>query len=248
MPQPIDIDPSADFYKVLGVTEKSTADEIKKAYRKLAKQYHPDSTGGDKAKESKFKTISVAYDVLGDSKKREFYDQTRANGGASGGDATFGYGQYGGTDFNLSDLFGQFFHPPTPNPSGRSRVADFETTATRASPASDGRVCASDGSWLRVDGVDVHSDVTISFDRAILGTIVIVATIEGKSEVRIPGGSSSGRKLRMRGKGMNNPNGFTGDHHVTVQIEVPGAGDLDDDARRLLQQLVAKLKKTGGHR
>ena len=70
MPQQIDFDPSVDYYKALGVTNKATADEIKKAYRKLAKTYHPDSTGGDKAKEKRFKEISNAYDVVGDEKKR----------------------------------------------------------------------------------------------------------------------------------------------------------------------------------
>ncbi len=79
--QQIDFDPNVDYYKALGVTDKATADEIKRAYRKLAKANHPDSTGGDKAKESRFKDISNAYDVLGDSKKRALYDQLRAGGG-----------------------------------------------------------------------------------------------------------------------------------------------------------------------
>src|SRR5688572_11183281 len=85
MPQQIDFDPNVDYYKALGVGEKSTNDEIKRAYRKLAKQYHPDSTGGDKAKEHRFKEISNAYDVLGDVKKRALYDQIRANGGTQQG-------------------------------------------------------------------------------------------------------------------------------------------------------------------
>src|SRR5712671_6523853 len=92
MPQQLDFDPSVDYYKFLGVAEKATADEIKKAYRKLAKQYHPDSTGGDKAKESRFKDISNAYDVLGDAKKRALYDQLRAGGGAQQGFSGFGGG------------------------------------------------------------------------------------------------------------------------------------------------------------
>src|SRR5829696_4799624 len=118
MPQQIDFDPSLDYYKTLGVNEKATADEIKKAYRKLAKAYHPDSTGGDKAKESRFKDISNAYDVLGDSKKRALYDQIRANGGMQqvfpggfGGAGGFTYTTQGTGPgvFDLGDLFGQFF-------------------------------------------------------------------------------------------------------------------------------------------
>src|SRR5690242_8705610 len=80
----IDFDPSIDYYKALGVSPKASAEEIKKSYRKLAKQYHPDSTGGDKAKESRFKDISNAYDVLGDAKKRAQYDAIRAGGFRAG--------------------------------------------------------------------------------------------------------------------------------------------------------------------
>ena len=75
----------------------------------------------------------------------------------------------------------------------------------------------------------MHSDVRISFDRAILGTVATVATIDGKAEVKVPPGTSSGKKLRLRGKGVPDRSGQVGDHYVTVQIDVPN--DLDDDAR-----------------
>src|SRR6478609_4164185 len=119
MPAQIDFDPSVDYYKVLGVTDKASADEIKKAYRKLAKANHPDSTGGDKAKEKRFKEISNAYDVLGDEKKRKQYDAIRAGGfrpDLAGGGPTYTYttrgpgGAAGGPSvFDLGDLFSQFF-------------------------------------------------------------------------------------------------------------------------------------------
>ena len=87
----LDFDPTKDHYKVLGVDPKATADDIKKAYRRLATQNHPDSTGGDKAKEARFKEISNAYDVLGDAKKRSHYDAIRQGGfaGARAGGGPF---------------------------------------------------------------------------------------------------------------------------------------------------------------
>src|SRR3954465_4866686 len=101
-----------DFYKTLGVAEKASADEIKKAYRKLAKKYHPDVTGGDKAKEAKFKEISEAYDVLSDDKKRKEYEAARRNpfagarpGGYPGGTAGF---DPSGAGIDLDELFAQF--------------------------------------------------------------------------------------------------------------------------------------------
>ena len=256
MPQQIDFDPSVDYYKALGVSQSATADEIKKAYRKLAKANHPDSTGGDKAKESRFKDISNAYDVLGDAKKRAMYDEIRANGGLPRGFPGGGYtytSQGGGPGvFDLGDLFGQFFSSGGGRgPRMRVEHAEFEDgrrgRGRRRDAAQDAEfaetVKASDGSWLRVDGNDLYSDVRIAFDRAILGTVATVATIEGKAEVKIPPGTSSGKKLRLRSKGIPDRTGGHGDHYVTVQIDVPH--ELDDEAKKLLIQLVTRLRKRG---
>jgi DnaJ-class molecular chaperone len=262
MPAQIDFDPSVDYYKVLGVAEKSTQDEIKKAYRKLAKANHPDSTGGDKAKEKRFKEISNAYDVLGDEKKRKQYDAIRAGGfrpdlGGGGGAYTYTTRGGGGPGvFDLGDLFSQFFSSGAQAPGQRGRVrvehVDFDDGFSRAGrprrraeSAEDAefesKVRASDGSWLRASGTDVHSDVRISFDRAILGTVATVATVDGKAEVKVPPGTSSGRKLRLRGKGVPGRSGQPGDHYVTVQIDVPK--DLDDDGKKLLVSLVQRVRK-----
>ncbi|HWU89104.1 MAG TPA: DnaJ domain-containing protein [Kofleriaceae bacterium] len=252
-PQQLDFDPNVDYYKSLGVGEKATADEIKRAYRKLAKQYHPDSTGGDKAKESRFKDISNAYDVLGDAKKRALYDQIRAGGGAPGGFPGAGGFTYttqgpGPGVFDLGDLFSQMFNRAR---GGRVQVDSFDDEPQPRRRARgdaqdaefESKVKASDGTWLRVEGADVYSDVRISFDRAILGTVATVATIDGKAEVKVPPGTSSGKKLRLRGKGLTDRAGHNGDHYVTIQIDVPG--DLDDDAKKQLVQLVTRLRKRG---
>ena len=265
MPQQIDFDPELDYYKILGVAKESSADEIKKAYRKLAKSNHPDSTGGDKAKESRFKDISNAYDVLGDAKKRALYDQIRANGGMPRG---YGPGGPGGVYtaqgpgpgvFDLGDLFSQFFSQGGPSAGagaggrrGRVEHVDFDdegpTVRQRgrrrgASPADtvEQKVKASDGSLLDVKGQDVYSDVRIAFDRAILGTVATVITIDGKAEVKVPPGTSSGKKLRLRGKGIPDRAGRAGDHYITVQIDVPQ--DLDEDQKKQLIQLVTRLRK-----
>ena len=129
-----------DYYAVLGVPKTATADEIKKAYRKLARQYHPDSNQGDTAKEAKFKEVSEAYDILSDTKRRKEYDEARTLFGSGvggqrpgGGGFSFDFGdlfggtaqgQHGGAGERLGDLFGGLFNrgggasprPTTPRP------------------------------------------------------------------------------------------------------------------------------------
>jgi DnaJ-class molecular chaperone len=265
----IDFDPHLDYYKALGVDAKASNDEIKKAYRKLAKQYHPDSTGGDKAKESRFKEASAAYDVLGDAKKRAQYDEIRAMGGGRGGRAggfqggfpggfpggfTPGAGAGGnGQVWDLGDLFAQMFQSGGAQRAGGRRSVRFDQmgddddgwvfeTRGGGPPGASSRadVRASDGSTLTVKGTDVYSDVRVSFQAAILGTVAEVPTIDGVSSVKIPPGTSSGKKLRLRGKGVAGPAG-PGDHYVSVQIDVPG--NLDDKARKLLHDLTSHLAR-----
>lgn len=245
MPPQIDFDPSVDYYTALGLGSKAGADEIKRSYRKLAKQFHPDSTGGDKVKESRFKDVQSAYDVLGDAQKKQLYDDIRA-GGLRGV-----YAQSGPTAFDLGDLFNEFFNGPVTHGQGRGRVRverfHFDAADDAEFTEFSNRVQASDGSWLHVEGKDVYSDVRISFDRAIQGTVATVATIDGKADVKIPPGTSSGKKLRLRGKGViaaiigGKRFGHAGDHYVTVQIDVPNA--LDEEAKKLLAQLVRKLDR-----
>jgi molecular chaperone DnaJ len=129
----IDFDPTIDYYKALGVDPKASADDIKKAYRKLAKQFHPDSTGGDKTKEQRFKDIGNAYDVLGDPKRRAQYDEVRAMGGrrrpASPAAGPGGASGNPGQVWDLGDLFSQMF-------AGGPQAAPAAAVAGAASASS----------------------------------------------------------------------------------------------------------------
>lgn len=273
-----EFDPSIDHYKILGVKAEASPDEIKRAYRKLAKQYHPDSTGGDKVKESRFKEVSQAYDVLGDTKKRAQYDAIRSGaafgGGRAGAGAGFGgagFGGGGGNVFDLGDLFAQMFQGQQPGQGrGRSGGVEFRfdqgrpfggegfgadpfeaaraqqqrrRRAPAAAPAQpvERRVHLSDGSTGTQRGNDVHSDARLAMDQAILGTVAEVPTLTGTAKVKIPPGTSSGVKLRLKGKGATGKDGSQGDHYVTVQIDVPK--QLDDEAKKLLVQLMQRVKR-----
>ncbi len=271
-----EFDPTLDLYKTLGVKPESSPDEIKKAYRKLAKQYHPDSTGGDKAKESRFKEVSQAYDVLGDTKKRAQYDAVRSGaaygGGRAGAGAGFGGAGFGGGGMgDLGDLFAQMFQgqqgrgrnggvefrfDQQGRPFGNDGFAEDPFGAGRGqrrrrpqgaaqgaqapAPPAERKVKLSDGSTGTQRGNDVHSDARLAVDQAILGTVAEVPTLTGMAKVKIPPGTSSGVKLRLKGKGAPGQDGSQGDHYVTVQIDVPK--QLDDEAKKLLVQFMQRVK------
>jgi molecular chaperone DnaJ len=144
-----------DFYKVLGVAKDADQAAIKKAYRKLARENHPDSRPGDSVAENRFKEVAEAYDVLGDPKKRKEYDDMRAvfAGGGVGGfpggfPGGFGGGQTGAEGFDISDLFGDLFN----------RGGFGGGTRTRAPRASR--------------GADLEAETTLSFEDAVDGTTI----------------------------------------------------------------------------
>jgi DnaJ-class molecular chaperone len=147
---------------------------------------------------------------------------------------------------DLNDLFSQFFQGASqaqvdPDFGAGRRANRQERRRARAQEPVESKVRASDGSWLTVKGSDVHSDLRLPFQDAILGTVRELATIDGTSSMKIPPGTSSGQKLRLRGKGIASGRAEPGDHYVTVHIDIPR--NLDDDAKRKLVELIALLDR-----
>jgi molecular chaperone DnaJ len=299
-----------DLYAILGVPENADADTIKKAYRKLAKQNHPDATGGDKKKTERFKEVGDAYAVLSDTKKRQEYDRLRqaptgADGMPQGFDAdAFSqiFGDFyaggrsagaGGSSGGFGDIFSTLFGGGGGH-MGQSRVrsrgsdmqgileVSFNEAALgtrRSLRAGSGQTVevnvpagVESGARLRVPGQggqaprngrsgDLYLDVTVqphahlrragrdielalplTLAEACLGTQVDVPTIDGSVRLTIPAGTSSGAKLRLRGKGVKAPDGTRGDQFCRIEIAVPKLDPNDSEARHLVEELDRRAK------
>ena len=168
-----------DYYKALGVSKGSTAEEIKKSYRKLARKYHPDANKGDSASEEKFKEISEAYNVLSDTKRRQEYDEARSLFGSGGRAAGGGSGQYGG--FDPRDIFG--------SSGAGSRLGDL--LGMFGGGGSGGRTTTQQARPRR--GADVETEAALSFSDAIDGsTVTLRLTDEGPCKVCRGTGAKAG--------------------------------------------------------
>ncbi|RJL24122.1 molecular chaperone DnaJ [Bailinhaonella thermotolerans] len=148
-----------DYYAVLGVSKNATQDEIKKAYRKLARQHHPDAGGGD---DKRFKEVSEAYSVLSDTKRRKEYDEARTLFGGGGGFRTTPGGG-GGFPFDLGDLFGGAQSGTTTGPGGPGLGDIFGGLFNRGGGRTTTRPRR---------GADIETEVTLTFDEAATGTTV----------------------------------------------------------------------------
>jgi curved DNA-binding protein len=183
-----------DYYKILGVDRKASADDIRKAYRKLAMQYHPDRNPGDKKAEERFKEINEAYQVLGDPQKRTRYDQL----GSAYSDWRRGGGRPG--DFNWNDWFGG-------TPGGGTRVdygdvddlfgsaggfSEFFRTIFGEAARTNMRTSAPQG---------YQQPIQIDLQEAYRGTTRQIQTDSRKVQVRIPAGVNTGSKVRVAGAG-----------------------------------------------
>ncbi len=282
---------AGDPYKELGVSRGASADEIKKAFRKLAKELHPDKNPGNTVADERFKRITAAFDLLGDKEKRARFDrgeidadgreQFRGFGGGTGGSRggpggnPFGQGgarQQGFENIDLDELFGGMFgggaRPGGARPGGfASKGQDIKATleisledsisgATRRIQFSDGRMLdvaipkgASDGQTIRLkgqgapgrggpagdalielkvakhpvftrDGADLTMDQPVALFDAVLGGKVPVRTPEGTVSMTIPAGSSSGKVLRLKGRGTF-ADGKRGDLLAKLMITLP---------------------------
>jgi molecular chaperone DnaJ len=206
-----------DFYKVLGVSKDVSQSDLKKTYRKLARQYHPDSNPGDAKAEAKFKEISEAYSVLSDEEQRKEYDQIRAMGSGARFTAPGGGAGAGG----FEDVFGGMF-----NQGGRGQSYTFqqgEYDDLLGGLFGSGRFGQTTGGYRGFGGPtrgqDVSASTTIDFQTAVTGETVHL-TVDGETvKVRIPAGVSDKQRIRVPGKGRQSPDGGErGDLYLTVTV------------------------------
>jgi curved DNA-binding protein len=286
-----------DYYDILGVKPDASEAEIKAAYRKLARQYHPDKNK-DAGAEEKFKAVNEANEVLRDKEKRRAYDQVRA-GGYRGGEQFrpppgFGQGGHGfdfgeGGEGDFSDFFESLFGRTggargqarprrgrdlqaqvqidlqTAFDGGRTRVALHDGQGSErvldvkipagiqpgqvirlsgqghagagGGPSGDLllEVSIRDDARFKLDGRNVLHVLPIAPWEAALGATVPVPTLAGTVDLRIPAGSQSGKKLRLKGRGM--PGATPGDQLVELSIRTPAA---DDDKQRKAYEALRK--------
>lgn len=203
---------AGDPYKELGVSRTASADEIKKAFRKLAKELHPDKNPGNKAADERFKRITAAFDLVGDAEKRAKYDrgeidadgreQFRGGGfggaGGRGGGNPFGQGggaQAGFENIDLDEIFGGMFG----GGAGRGR--------------------GGAGSGYAPRGQDVRATLEISLEDAISGNTRRIQFSDGRTlDVAIPKGASDGQTIRLKGQGAPGRGGVAGDALIELKI------------------------------
>jgi curved DNA-binding protein len=297
-----------DYYEALEVSRDASQDEIRQAYRRLARRYHPD-VNKDAGAEDRFKRVSEAYEVLRDPEKRARYDRLGENwragqdvSGASGFDQAFRAGngfddvhaEFGGGDFSdfFEGLFGRRrgtrgartgFERFSMGGSDHEAVLDLglEEAASggkrwlslddgrsievdiprgvrdgqRIRLAGEGgagvgggppgdlflRVRLKPHSRFRVEGRDLYVDLAVSPWEGALGAEVPVPTLEGNAQVKVPPGSSSGRRLRLRGQGLPGSRGTpAGDLYAVLTIRVPKK--LTKKERELFERLASVSK------
>lgn len=210
-----------DYYRILGVEKTASAKELSKAYRTLARQYHPDTNPGDEKAEEEFKKISAAYEVVGDETTRKKYDEFRRYGGggsSAGGGFSRGGPQNASDLGDLSDLLGGLFGGARGGGGGRSGFG---------------------GGFGPMPGTDLQAQLSLTFEEAVRG---VTKSVRLNSEalsrpmevnVRIPAGVRTGQRIRVPGKGApSSDGGDAGD--LLVSITIAAHETFDRDGSNLL--------------
>jgi curved DNA-binding protein len=225
-----------DYFKVLGVERGADADAIKRAFRKLARQYHPDVNPGNQEAEAKFKEISEAYEVLSDPDKRRRYEQfgqywSQAGGGSGGVDVDFG--RYGNFDDFINDLLGRFGGPGGgAGPAG----GGFGGFGSGFPGGFGGGFPGPGGGRPAPVNLDAEANLILSFAEAFRGCERTLAVNDERVQVRIPAGVKPGSRLRLKGKGNLQPGtGRRGDLYLNLQLQPHPVWSLEGD------QLKAEL-------
>lgn len=219
-----------DYYEVLGISRDADAGTIKKAYRKLAKKYHPDTNPGDQHAEKLFKEVTEAYTILSDPEKKKLYDQfghAAFDGSGAGqnpygnpfGNSGGGYQEYHFESGNMDDIFGDMFdHIFQGKQSNGFKSGGFYSQGF-------------DGSQFARKGGDIKAEVSVTFEEAAFGCdkVIHLQSPDGRGrvqslQVHIPAGIETGKSIRLRGKGMpGNHGGEAGDLLLKVKAgDKPG--------------------------
>jgi curved DNA-binding protein len=215
-----------DYFKVLGVERTADADAIKRAFRKLARQYHPDVNPGDANAEARFKEVSEAYEVLSDPEKRRRYEQfgqywSQMGGPGGGGPGGFDvdFGRYGNFDDFINDLLGRF--------GGAAGMGGGFGGFGSGFPAGFG------GRGAAPIDLDAEATIQLTLADAFRGCERTLAVNDERVQVRIPAGVRSGSRLRLKGKGNLQPGtGRRGDLYLNLQIQPHPIWRLDGDQLR----------------
>ena len=237
-----------DYYQILGVSKSASADDIKKAFRKLARQYHPDVNPGDKAAEAKFKEVNEANEVLSDSDKRKKYDQfgqywrqadqagASRSTSSSSSRSPFNTGGFDDVEFGRYDNFEEFINDLL----GRStygRTADpFRSTGYRTPGGftTDDRATAG-------ENLDIEASIKLTFAEAFNGTEKRLSVNNEEINVRIPAGTKAGSKVRVRGKGRSSRfyTSQRGDLYLSVEMLPHPFFQFDNDGNLVCEVPIA---------
>lgn len=241
-----------DYYAILGVNKTASVDEIKRAYRKLARKYHPDMNPGNREAEAKFKEVSEAYEVLSDPEKRQKYDQFGQywkQAGTAGAGAGWPSGNVGvdfsGFDFSQFSSFDDFINALLGRVGGagagagagasRSRTGGWNysnyRTSTSGSTGFGGfEDFAGYGDRASASSVDREGTISLTLSEAFNGTQKRLSLGTEVIDVRIPAGAKPGSRVRVRGKGQLNPhNQQRGDLYLNVEIQPHSFFQFDGD-------------------